>query len=206
METINIKIDNKDILEDLSVNGFGLERFSKKERTYEMCKVAVCENGACLYLVPKKYRTLEICKIAVKDSYCAIEYVPIHLYKNNKELIDVALESNAAIALGIFEKVKIITDDIYTKAVRIMGLALKYIPVNLKTKELCEIAFKQDNTSLRYFPEEFVTREHVIEALKNDKTNCMFLNIKAVRKHLDEEIASLAINANISYMAVYQCH
>ena len=54
-------------------------------------------------------------------------------------------------------------------AVEIYGVALEFVPEELKTKELCEVAVTNDFTgnALKYVPEEFKTYELCKVSLAN---------------------------------------
>lgn len=64
-------------------------------RTKKMCMYVITKYGGYLRNVPHELRTLEMCTIAVKNCQNAIAYVPKHLYKEIKQIIDEMDEMDA---------------------------------------------------------------------------------------------------------------
>ena len=55
------------------------------------------------------------------------------------------------------------------------GFALKDVPEEFKTKELCELAVKKDGDALAYVPEELKTKELCKVAVKDNGLNLEFV-------------------------------
>lgn len=47
-----------------------------KDKTPEICKLAVCQDGLALAKIPKEKRTPELCMLAVKKNGMALDHVP----------------------------------------------------------------------------------------------------------------------------------
>jgi len=64
---------------------------------------------------------------------------------------------------------------------------LHYVPKNLKTAEMCNIAVKQNGAAIMYVPEEFKTAEMCLEAVKYDGMVLLFVpeNLKTVELCLE---------------------
>jgi len=65
------------------------------------------------------------------------------------------------------KKQQITTEEEALEAVKRNGLALKYVPDNLKTMKLCLKAVKQDEEALQFVPEEL--QEEVCRRLRKKR-------------------------------------
>ena len=73
-------------------------------------------------------------------------------------------------------------------AVKQEGLALEYVPINLKTAELCHEAVNQQyGMALRYVPENLKTVELCLKAV-NNMLEKILVNILEVPEGLREEV------------------
>jgi hypothetical protein len=60
-------------------------------------------------------------------------------------------------------------------AVKQNGLALYYVPDELRTKELCELAIQQDGEALQYVPDKLRTKELCELAVKQNSIAFQFV-------------------------------
>ena len=102
-----------------------------QNKTYEICKLAVINNGKSLKYVQSKFITEEICKLAVINNGKSLKYVPSEL----------------------------MTDEICKLAVSKNGIALEFVKPELMTDEICKLAVQQYSDALEFVKQEFRTPE-----------------------------------------------
>ena len=110
--------------------------------TYELCKLAVQQDGCVLQCVD--CQTEELCKLAVQQYGHSLQWVK----DQTEELCRLAVQKYG----GALEYVKDQTEEICKLAVQQYGGALKY--VKDQTEEICKQAVRQDGMSLRYVKKE----------------------------------------------------
>jgi tetratricopeptide (TPR) repeat protein len=148
-------------------------------RTFELCKLAVEQNGKALQFVPEKYRTLELYRLAVQSYGETLTYVPED--ERTPELCRLAVEQNGWALACVPDKYKTPelcylavqnkgcaiacipnkqkTPEMFRLAVQQDGQALGTVPKDKRTPELCRIAVEQNGFALVYVPEEYKTYE-----------------------------------------------
>lgn len=129
----------------LSKNGFLLRLI--KNKTLELCHIAIKDHGLALFYVPKEIINEDLCYKAVYSNSLALSYVPKEII--NKELCKIAVEDN--------------------------GLALEYVPKKFIDKELCKIAIKNNPKSLKYIDDDILDNELIVLAVKKDGLCLSFL-------------------------------
>lgn len=124
---------------DLAIKTYGsaLECFDENDRTYERCVTAVSNDGLALMYVPIKHRDMCVCTLAVQNRGCVLRYVPPEY---RKQLYTIALNSEFSAIEHIPKEER--TEDMYKIAMQFKGMgttgyALRYLPDNLKTREVC---------------------------------------------------------------------
>jgi hypothetical protein len=53
------------------------------EQYYDICKIAVQNDGLALQFVPDQFKFIDLCKIAVQSVGDALKYVPQNVRDNN---------------------------------------------------------------------------------------------------------------------------
>ena len=125
-----------------------------KYKTLERCISACMGYGGSFEYVPEPMRTYEVCVAAVSNTGWilkdVIPYIPV-------------------------EKLP----EIYKIAVKNYGYSLKYIPIDDRTEELCEIALQNSSSRvLEYVPDKYKTRKRCIESLSSSN-HLMFSHLPA---------------------------
>ena len=108
-----------------------LDYVPEEQRTLELCKLAVTQNGDALEFVPKELRTLDICKLAVHDYVDAINDVPFESFTHDEQL------------------------ELCKLAISIDGNSLGYVPKELRTLDICKLAVTKNESALYYVPKKF---------------------------------------------------
>ena len=108
-----------------------LDYVPEEQRTLELCKLAVTQNGDALEFVPKELRTLDICKLAVHDYVDALNDVPFETFTHDEQL------------------------ELCKLAVTQKGNSLGYVPKELRTLEICKLAVTKNEYALVYVPKKF---------------------------------------------------
>jgi len=121
----------------------------KAYENYEICKLAVQENGYSLYYVKKQ--TEEICKLAVQRYGGALEYVK----EQTEEICKLAVQQNGYSLYYVKEQ----TEELCKLAVRRNGYALRY--VKEQTEEICKLAVQENKWALG-FVKEYTEEIHKI--------------------------------------------
>ena len=133
--------------EIIKLHGTALKYVPEDKITFEICEVAVKEDGFALEYVPidkmpdKEY--LQICKLAVKNKGCALKYVNTDKTANNYEYIYICEIS-----------------------VKQSGYALEYVQNDKMTDveyiNICKLAVKQNGYALEYVHEDKMTIDQYI--------------------------------------------
>ena len=87
---------------------------------------------------------------------------------------------------------KYITKELCELAIRQDENALQYIPKKLMTKKLCELAIKKDGWTLQYIPEDLITKELCKIAVKNNG----YALCHILEKYRTKELYTMAIQQN----------
>ena len=175
-EYINYELCKKSILK----NAISIKYIPKEYRTKELCELAIKQDGSALRYIPKKYRTKELYELAINSSPYALQYIPqtyyseklflksINNYPNSlktmpmnyfdcetneyKNIIPLIMTSlkQKKISLSNIDA-KIINKDMVLLAIQNQD-SLYYVPEELKTKEICELAVKNDIKNIQYIP------------------------------------------------------
>ena len=134
--------------------------------TAEMCYTAITRLGSFEFaIVPEKFKTHEMCLIAVTFNGMNIQYVPEQLLTND---ICVAAVQNTGMSLGFVPKEKL-NRDICIAAVKNDGPAICYIPRKMidETLRRTALVYGNGNTTLMYIPQELLTYELCEIAVKH---------------------------------------
>jgi hypothetical protein len=136
--------------------------------------------------IPESAKTPEICAAAVDCSAAAIAFVPLHFH--SEEMINIAL---SAISLESIPA-KARSKKLYLAGLSKSGNNLRLFPADLITSEICTMAItkarKHRGQALRYVPEQFKSRE-LCKFAVNDYGKAL---IHVPREYRDEEICRIA--------------
>ena len=121
-------------------NGYALKYVPYNLITNEMCMSAVQQNGTALEYVPNNFITNEICIAAVQKDAWALKYVK----EQTPEICLLAIKENG----GVLQHVKDQTEELCALAIKENYYAFKY--VREQTEELCKLAVQEDGFMLEY--------------------------------------------------------
>lgn len=132
------------------------------QKTRNVCKYAVRQNGLNLKYVDEGLKDSEICHLALNRSAIALRYFPTVL--KTKEVCDNVLLRN--IELFKYTPPEFQTYETCLKVVKIKGVMLKDIPKKFIDRNMCLEAAKSSAFSLEFIPKRHLTYELVCEAFK----------------------------------------
>ena len=119
----------------------------RKYKELWMCELAVKDFSFTIEFVPTKYRTYKFCLYAVSCRGCSIEGVPRR--HRTREMLMTAVKSDGTALETITGKKNFVKREedidyeLCLAAVTNKGHVLMFVPVHLKTKELCDKARAQ---------------------------------------------------------------
>ena len=139
--------DTKKAYEDYEICKLAIQQNGRtlqyvKEQTEELCKFAVQQNGWALQYV--KEQTEELCKLAVQQNGLALQFVK----EQTEELCKFAVKQNGRALYSVKEQ----TEELCKSAVQQNGWALQF--VKEQTEELCKFAVQQHGLALQYVKEQ----------------------------------------------------
>lgn len=143
-----------------------IREIPERLRDYTLYKAAVSYDGTLLYAVPDAFKNRIMCETAVKNNSAAIDAVPRHHLDEEMWALTLISNNDPKTFLSIPEQYR--TYNTYIKAVQKNGLALKHVPVEHMTNELCELAIKQNGFAFRYLPEHMQTEDFALMAIKQN--------------------------------------
>ena len=149
----------------------------EKYQTYDLCLVAVSQDGTILKHLPNKFLTEEIVETAVKQNGKALRNVPKEM--RTKKVCDMAFASNV-LALRYMPK-EFITDDMYITGVHERKNLLSMMPDNLKTFEICKEAVLDDARNLKFVPDCHVVQIWQEVVLPNSKRKIPIIDEKDLK-------------------------
>jgi hypothetical protein len=134
--------------------------FVKEELlTYELCKVAIENNdGAICSIKPHLFTKEEyynLCLLAVKENGWNLKFIPE--YVQTQELTDAAIARSCWAYRHSREEFK--TPENSLSAIQRNGQIMEFVPRQFITQEMCEIAAKTRYPCLNHIPKEFLTKE-----------------------------------------------
>jgi hypothetical protein len=160
----------------LSKNGFLIANIHNA--SYEMCKLAVQQNGAALSVCPKQLIDSDLCKIAVAQDGSALSACPAELVDH--ELCKLAVSQNGLVLeIAIKqEQCTVVLYELCKIAVVQNGLALIHCPVDVIDYELCETAVSQNGLALKHCPRVFTDDrlDVILFAICNDYRSIQYVN------------------------------
>jgi hypothetical protein len=151
-----------------------------RDPTYEMCMIAVTQNGMALSKCPKKLIDYELCAMAIcKDGHAleyALETFPSELLDDN--LCRLAVKQNGLLLYMALPKVRYGRYELCDIAVEQNGLALKQCPYDVIDYELCRKALSQNPMALEYCPSKLVNDkvDLILCAINKDHRSIQFVD------------------------------
>ena len=171
----------------ITVNGLSLKYIEKQ--TFELCHLAVKQNGNSLEFVKPELMTKELCHLAVQQNGDALEFVKPELI--TKEMCKLAFQQNG-LSLRFVKNHELTTKELCHLAVQQNGDALEFVKPELMTKEMCKLAVQQNGLSLRFVIPELITDEIYKLAVQQNG-----LSLRHVKPELmTDEICKLAVQQN----------
>lgn len=146
-------------IELVKKDGQILEKIPEEMKTKEICLEAI-KNGGKLKFVPKELRNSEI-------------YIyNINIFVNQALDAD-ELDDEEELENGISKYFNNIpaemkSNDFWKKLIGVNGYFLKYVPEEIKTKDLCLEAVKKFPHSIEHIPKKFITSEFYLEIAKEN--------------------------------------
>lgn len=149
-------------------------------------------NGMLLKYIPYQFRSEEICIEYVRNTPSAIVYVPTELPNYEDIVIKYALKYRPELIL--FIKEEFITEKMGLECVRLRGSSIQYIPLNVCTIEMCNIAIEDSDikklttSSINNNVEPYFN--HIVKVFKlntNSETELKELYTNLVDKLIDKE-------------------
>ena len=124
------------------LGGRHLKDFKPDEITYEMCLIAVMQDGDALKYVPADLCTEEIYNTACRSNGYVLRYVPISY--RTEELCEIAVNSYGCAIADVPEEYK--TPELCLKAACQDPYAYNFIPVQYITVDFCVSVYDQKGT------------------------------------------------------------
>lgn len=135
-------------------------------------------NGECLQYIPEYARTFELCKIAVRQNGWALRYVgddfKASLYLD-------AVRSMGCVLSDIPDQDK--TEELCIEAVKQNGSAIKNVPDKWLTQEMFYEAVKGDPLCLTFMPDEYITDEMIEYVVNNNFSYIVFFPEKHLEQY-----------------------
>ncbi len=162
-------------------NGRMIDKVPEELRTDELLLMAIKSYPECIKLFPEELKTKEVCLRAVSKCGRLVEYVPQSLRTYEmyyaaadnwiiKDIPDEYLDKKLALKVFASEECYVYTTvpyifskvpdpEVYLAAVRKDGRALRYVPDESKTYEMCLDAVHGDLNAVKYIPDSLFTDE-----------------------------------------------
>jgi hypothetical protein len=166
------------------------DKHDYKEKYYDLCMIAVTQNGNALEFIDGNTQTCDLCVVAMRNtSFCkafkhvinktqdiCIEAINQNMFtffdiENKTEEIIIEFLKNDKHGM-MLEVISEQNEKICLEAVKINGLALKYV-IN-QTENICLEAVKQNGLALQYVEEQ--TYQICLEAVKENKLAFEFID------------------------------
>ena len=136
------------------------------------------KNYKLLILVPDNKITYEICIIAVKTNSYALKYIPKYNIMTDEQYYELYKEVVTQDGLALkFVPENNKTLDICEKAVTQNGKALEFVPNEKKTFDICEIAVTKNGLALEFVPNEKKTFDICKKALAQNSVALKHIEI-----------------------------
>lgn len=136
------------IMEILKIDPYFI--FELEESTPEMQKFAISNNGLILEELDEETMSQEMVNLAIENNAKAIEFVP-EKFLNSKTIIKALNKDPKVISLV---NPKFITENVVNFYVyETKNWNLKFIPIQFRTKEICQLAFDKDEKQMEFIPD-----------------------------------------------------
>jgi hypothetical protein len=162
-----------------------------KDKTPELCMLAVQKDGHNLIYLPEEHKTYEICLTAIQNGKYKFDYDPVIVYVPEKYITpELCIEAIKKDSNSIdFIPLEHITPDVCVEAVKHDSRVLGYVSEKYKTPELCTEAVKKDGHALRYVPEKYKTPELCILATQN----CLYALDYVPKEYITQDLYTKSV-------------
>jgi hypothetical protein len=130
-------------------------------KTSELCFAAVKNNGLALKFVSPSLITEIFCQTAIQTYPDAVEFIP-EQYKTPEMCQPAVVKERSTRVLPESP----MTYESYLQEVNNYGLELKWVPDKFKTKELLFAAVRQNGLALKYVDVNLLTRDEYTSICK----------------------------------------
>ena len=132
--------------------------------------------------IPEQWRTKEVCLAAITSFGMPCAEVPAELQSEEFFLEAVRINTNGKALKYIPEEFR--TMDVCSEAIRKFPEALEYVPETLKTSEMCLAAVQRNCMLLKYIPEDLKTLEICLIAVRESPDTLRYVPEKPIMKEL----------------------
>lgn len=144
------KSDNTSVLIDDTTNAMCLLAIETSDiyfsmvafKTEEMCKLAVQKSAENASHIPTIFFTAEFMLTLIKINPDVIAYIPVSICLDFPEIVLKALQKNPMLIKSI--NAKILREEHVLTVVSTNGMLLRYVPLHLRTSDVCLAAMKQN--------------------------------------------------------------
>lgn len=175
------EITDEQYLTALRAYGQALEFMPRKLLTSELCLDAL-KRGASMNDIPIELMDYEICKILAHQHPTAVSRLP----HQADEIYEIAVKARPDI---IKHTVGLLTDQVILLALSLDGLCLEFVPE--PTTEMCDVAIGQNGRALQYVPMDMRTYELCLKAIRG---GARLTNVPDA--HRDSPMRELALQHN----------
>jgi len=174
-DQMQCRLGEKSLTGVLHKNPFMLRHVCDQMRTRAVCMAAVTISGDVIqYLsdAQQKKVGMEVCIAAVNSRSYALQYV-CEAMRTPELVVQTFMKDGMSLAYLSHSEQRNLGVTVCIQAVEKNGLAIKYLCDDLKTKEVCLAAIKEDPYALRYIStakQLELGKELCLEAIRRDKT------------------------------------
>jgi hypothetical protein len=170
------------LLEKNSIPVEWIKYLDKKHKTQKYLE-AVIENDVNILSIPDELITKEMWVEAIKQNGSLLEYVPKNLRTIDLCMIAVTTSDIWRPALrSVPEEFK--SKELCMSAVKQNGESLAYVPIELRTKEMCVAAVKTDWKAVQYVPPTTENKDIFKYVVQKDATGIKLIPVKKKSKEL----------------------
>lgn len=171
-----------------------------ENKTLLMCNTAFDKSPLAIKYIPAKFIGKQMSQKAFDYDIDLFEYIPVR-YKT-RDMYQAYFDKYRHNLLKIYNKVKENENEMTTEeAYRANHSILSMLNKDYITKEICELAFKDDVNNIIYFPIDYITFEMMEKAFEKDVNYIKCFPRDLITKKMSEEAFKHDVN-NIIYIPV----
>jgi len=168
----------------VSLDGFALAWITEKNKTDEICDIALKNNLACINDLKDGFLTEEKCIDLICDKEVMINEIPEKFY--TPKFVEKCIELDKPLLRTIMMM------DISEESLLIMikhdSSYISNIPITKLTQDFCDKSIKTNKFSMMYIPKRFLTKEvcykHISNVISIDEIPKEFIDEKMVEKSI----------------------